>query len=126
MPIAREMLCVTLLGMAIAPRTLFAAAGDLDLGFGTSGSVITSIGPGNDVAGDVAIQPDGKIVAVGGSSNDASSDFVVARYDPDGSLDASFGTGGIVTTAISSDYDAAGAVALEPDGRIVAMGTSRG
>ena len=49
--------------------------------------------------------------------------FALARYNGDGSLDATFGTGGIVTTAISTSASAT-AVALQGDGEIVAAGSS--
>src|SRR5205807_1340610 len=51
-------------------------------------------------------------------------DFAVARYNPDGSLDASFGTGGLVTTDFASGSDFASAVTLQPDGKIVVAGTA--
>jgi uncharacterized delta-60 repeat protein len=100
-----------------------AAPGDLDLGFGSNGKVLTDFGSSSiDQALAVALQPDGKIVAAGGSG----SDFALARYNADGSLDSSFGSGGKVLTDFgSSSIDGARAVALQPDGRIVAAGTSR-
>jgi uncharacterized delta-60 repeat protein len=90
--------------------------GSLDASFGTGGLVITDIAP--EII-DLALQPDGKIVAGGrGSGN-----FALARYNPDGSLDTSFGTGGKVATDWGGD-DAIFSVALQPDGKIVAAGDS--
>jgi uncharacterized delta-60 repeat protein len=93
--------------------------GSLDSGFGVSGLVITSIG-GSDTANAVLIQQDGKIVAVG--SSNAGSDFALARYNSDGSLDAGFGVGGLVTTDLSGGSDTAYGAALQADGKIIAVG----
>jgi uncharacterized delta-60 repeat protein len=98
--------------------------GTLDTTFGTGGKVITQISFGA-VANAVVVQPDGKVL-VGGhvyvpSSVDTS--FVLLRYNTDGSLDASFGSGGIVTTNIGDDRDSMTALALRADGRIVAVGS---
>jgi uncharacterized delta-60 repeat protein len=99
----------------------FDAGGSLDSTFGTNGRVTTALagsGPGG-VTSALAIQPDGRIVVAGSYAGG----FALARYDPDGSLDASFGTGGIVTTPISGLGSGAAAVALQPDGKIVAAGS---
>ena len=69
----------------------------------------------------MAVQPDGKIVAVGRSYYYSGSDIVLARYNTDGSLDAGFGAGGKVTTNIST-YSEAFALAVQPDGRILVAG----
>jgi uncharacterized delta-60 repeat protein len=96
--------------------------GSLDTGFGTGGTVTTDIGTSSlDIANAVAIQGDGKIVAAGGA-NTGTLDFALARYNSDGSLDAGFGTGGKVTTAIGTGADLANAVAIQGDGKIVAAG----
>ena len=76
--------------------------GELDPSFGIGGKVITHFG-GDDVAQGVVIQADGKIVVAGYSSNGSTSDFALARYNPDGSLDSSFGGEGKVTTDIAGD-----------------------
>jgi uncharacterized delta-60 repeat protein len=102
----------------------WAADGDLDTSFGTGGKVTTPIGSGNDEAWSVVLQSDGKIIAAGYSHNGANNDFAVARYNADGSLDTSFGTGGKVTTPIGSENDTAYSVVLQSDGKIVAVGNS--
>jgi uncharacterized delta-60 repeat protein len=99
-----------------------AAPGDLDLTFSGDGKLTDWLSRGDDSANGVAIQPDGKIL-VAGTSN---SDFAVARYNIDGSLDATFGTGGKVTTDFNSSYDWANAIAIQPDGKIVVAGKSGG
>ncbi len=73
----------------------------------------------------MALQPNGKIVAVGDSSNGSNFDFAVARYNADGTLDGTFGTGGKVTTPIGSSFDSASSVAIQPNGKIVAAGYGR-
>lgn len=97
--------------------------GTLDSGFGTAGKVTTSFG-GNDVAYDVAIQPDGKIVVAGYSAPSGSFDFAVARYTNSGALDVTFGSGGKVTTNIT-DSDAGTAVAIQSDYKIVVAGYTK-
>ena len=107
--------------------TITAAPGDLDPTFGNGGIVITnrhnSNGNGNNLyaALAMAIQPDGKIVVVGEgfTSFSDSWDFAVVRYNPDGSLDNSFGGGGMVNTPIGNSQDHANSVAIQTDGRIV-------
>jgi len=94
--------------------------GALDKNFGSSGKVITDFG--NDEHGTaVAVQTDGKIVLAG----DSGYYFTLVRYDPDGSLDSSFGMNGRVTTYFNYYYDSSGeihSVAIQPDGKIVAAG----
>jgi uncharacterized delta-60 repeat protein len=70
------------------------------------------------------MQTDGKIVVAGHSLNSSNFDFALARYNPDGSLDASFDTDGKVTTDFSNSNDYAFAVAIQTDGKIVAAGES--
>jgi uncharacterized delta-60 repeat protein len=91
-----------------------AAPGDLDSTFGTGGKVIT---PGIGAIDDIAIQPDGKIVAV-------SSERRIVRYNANGSLDSLFGTGGIVIVLLG-DNTYLNSVAIQADGRIIAGGTYR-
>jgi uncharacterized delta-60 repeat protein len=103
----------------------YTTEGALDTTFGSGGIVVTDIaGAGRmDVARAVAIQQDGKIVAVGSSYASAGDVyFALARYNPDGSLDAGFGPGGAVLTLSGRDVGGASAVAIQQDGRIVAAG----
>src|SRR6266542_226493 len=101
------------------------ANGSLDASFGTGGWVMTHFGSGTGTGvGALARQPDGKVVAAGGASNGTDTDFALARYNPNGSLDTSFGTGGKVTTPIGSGDDQARDIALQADGKLVAVGYS--
>ncbi|HEY7116180.1 MAG TPA: delta-60 repeat domain-containing protein [Tepidisphaeraceae bacterium] len=104
----------------LEPRVLL-AAGDLDLTFGQGGKVITSLTGGFDAATSAIVLDDGNLL-VGGSvtvPNGGGANVALARYNPDGSLDTSFGDGG--TTII--DQDAAGTgflqIALASDGDIL-------
>jgi uncharacterized delta-60 repeat protein len=72
---------------------------------------------------DLAVQPNGKIIAVG-SLNGSIADFAVVRYNTNGSPDSSFGSSGIVFTDFSGENDYAFGVVLQPDGFIVVAGTS--
>src|SRR5262249_51395919 len=101
------------------------ADGTLDTTFSFDGKVTTDFG-GDDRAFSVAIQADGKIVVAGASLTNPGDDFALARYNPDGSLDAGFGTGGKVTTAFGSGLDHANACTIQADGKIVAVGADGG
>ena len=70
----------------------------------------------------MTLQSDGKIVVAGGAKTSRSQDFALARYNANGSLDATFGTGGKVTTDFAGNDDAAFALALQQDGKLVAAG----
>jgi uncharacterized delta-60 repeat protein len=98
--------------------------GWLDTSFDGDGKVTTALGAASETGRDVAIQPDGKIVVVGYSNTGSNDDFAVVRYNANGSLDASFGSGGVVTTAIGSGDDWGRSVAIQPDGKIVVAGRS--
>jgi len=104
----------------------FNANGTLDTSFGTGGMVTTGFGVSAEATSAV-VQSDGKIVAAGYANLDGADDFALVRYDSNGTLDASFGTGGKVTTAfLSQGFSEAQAfsVAVQPDGRIVAAGNA--
>ena len=95
----------------------FNSNGFLDTTFDTDGRITLDLG-GQEEAYDVALQSDGKIVVAGNSYTDSSSNFVLLRYNPNGSLDTTFGDDGKVMTNII--YGAA--VAVQPDDRIVVAG----
>lgn len=96
--------------------------GSLDSTFGTGGIVVTVVSPDDDNANGVALQNDGKIVTAGFAVTNGTRDFAVKRHNADGSLDNSFGTGGIVKTSLSAADDQGIALALQSDGKIVAAG----
>lgn len=99
----------------------YTVAGALDPGFGSGGRVLTDVGPGTEMAYAMEVQPDGKIV-VAGITSATISDFLVLRYTPAGVLDATFGTGGVVTIPFAGGYSGAYTLALQNDGKIVVAG----
>ncbi|MCJ7503167.1 MAG: hypothetical protein MUP80_08935, partial [Acidobacteriia bacterium] len=109
------------------------AAGCQDTTFGSNGLVITNTSGSTptmtdiDIAKAVAVQSDGKLVVVGGSliegAPSGTSGFALVRYNPDGTLDPTFGGSGIVKLLHpTSPYPWAKAVAIQPDGKIVVAG----
>lgn len=98
--------------------------GRQDRTFGRNGSTATVLTDpdGYADAGEIAIGPDGAIVAVG----TATWSVAVARYSPNGALDTTFGMRGTTITAIGRSDVEAGAVALQADGKIVAAGDLQG
>ncbi len=99
----------------------YAADGRLDQGFGTDGVVTL---PGLRVGEGLALQGDGRLVLVGSALDAGSARFAVMRLDVDGSPDPTFGTSGLVTTDVADQGDAALAVTVDPDGRMVVAGRS--
>ncbi len=100
--------------------------GTFDTSFDSDGKQTTNFGTNSYIYG-IIIQPDGKIVAAGvNDSVGSQSDFALARYNVDGSLDNSFDGDGKATFDISggSNSDIAFAVALQSDGKIVAAGSA--
>jgi uncharacterized delta-60 repeat protein len=119
--------------------TKLMANGSVDTSFGKLGSVITyvSIPPESDYANGIAVQPDGKILVAGESTvinpnpfpfpgfyMQANVNFAVTRYTEAGSLDASFGDNGIVTTDFNLLDDRCYAISIQPNGSIVLVGSS--
>ncbi len=101
--------------------------GSLDTSFSGDGRQTTDFlfGAG-DSATDMAIHADGRIVAVGLASGGATGqDFALARYNTNGSLDPSFSGDGRKRTSFGA-FDIANGVALQGDGRIVAVGDGNG
>lgn len=115
---------LTLAFCALAAAPAHALSGDVDPTFATAGKRTTDFGGTYDWAYATAVQPDGAIVAAGVSNASGTYDFAVARYTASGALDPSFGKGGLVTTDFGGSYDWVYALALQPDGRIVAAGVS--
>jgi len=75
-------------------------------------------------AKDVAVQPDGKVVAVGEAPGPENEDFAIVRYLVNGALDPSFGEGGIVILPVGAFGDRAHAVTIGPGGRIAVVGVA--
>ena len=94
--------------------------------FGRRGVKLVNLGPGADSAYGLAVQADGKPVLAGYASHDGRADWGVVRLHAGGGTDGSFGGDGVVTTAFTSAYELASAVAMQPDGRILVAGKARG
>ncbi len=99
--------------------------GTLDTSFGGDGMVSSAVGTQTDVGQCVLVQADGRIVVGGRSYNGTKNDFALVRYQSDGRLDASFGSGGKLTTSLGSYDDEIRGVAIQADGKIVVAGSSR-
>lgn len=109
---------------ALAVSSARAASVLLDPSFGQGGKVVTDFGSSSSTAYGAAVQQNGKIVVAGTAGTDSGSDFALARYNPNGSLDATFGEGGVVTTDFANGYDSATSVIIQPDGQILVGGVS--
>jgi uncharacterized delta-60 repeat protein len=95
-------------------------------GFGTDGRTTHTMGFGYAEILALAEAPDGKIVAAGYAlASSTDYDFAIARYSANGLLDPTFGSGGVVRTSLGTGQDVANAVAVQPDGKIVAAGYKR-
>lgn len=97
--------------------------GALDPSWGAGGVATTPLGK-FAYAEDVAVQPDGKVVAVGEAPGKENEDFAIVRYLANGVLDPTFGEGGIVVLPVGALGDQAHAVALGPGGRIAVVGVA--
>ncbi len=115
-------------GVILTNKPVPPAAGSLDFTFGWAGFAESHPGTATaaDTANNVAVQSDGKVVEVGNVTDPTTGlpAFGIVRYNVDGSLDASFGTGGIVSTPILTGNSAAtaNAVLIQPNGDIVVVG----
>jgi uncharacterized delta-60 repeat protein len=122
MPFKRFLTVLAALWMVLAFCAIAQAApGDLDPTFGTGGTDVVTFGSGQGAAQAVAEQPDGNIVVAGWVYTGTRYEIALARLDPGGALDTSFGTGGEVLTPFGLSSQAFGE-ALQPDGKIVLAG----
>ncbi len=105
------------------------SGGNLDTSFGSDhlGEVATDFAAGSfDAITSRALQSDGSIIAAGYSfhSDGESADFALARYSADGTLDESFGDGGLVTTAFTDGVDIISDLVIQSNGLIIAAGSA--
>jgi len=105
--------------------TRYNVDGTFDTTFRGTGRVLTDFTLGEDYAFEVSVQADGKIVAAGRTDRASVPAFGVVRYLPDGTLDASFGAAGKVTTDVGPGIDLGNSIALQSDGRIIVGGTAQ-
>ena len=107
----------------LAPARVRAAGGALDSSFGTGGIVLTEFSQASAYAFAIRVQPDGKVIVAGQSGVYPVFHAALARYNADGTPDPTFGTGGKVTVPLDPDGEGLSAIALQPDGKIVAAGS---
>ena len=100
----------------------YTGEGSLDTTFGSGGIVVYDGGHGDDGARAVVIQENGKIVVSGGEYNGTDQDVLVIRYNSDGTPDATFGTGGVVTYGTSNGKDYGRRLAIQRKNQIVVTG----
>ncbi len=117
-----------LIAALLASTSVSAEGGALDPTFGTNGVVVTDLGGPSDVGANIALQPDGKIIMLGSAQLDSSDPYyrtpIVLRYNLDGTLDNTFGTGGKLTINIGRFH--AVKVALQSNGKLVVGGSMGG
>src|SRR5262245_24400252 len=95
-------------------------AGELDPSFGRGGIVTTPFQvPSDDSGKAVVLDSQGRIVVAGSTSKGNNSDFAVVRYTPDGQLDTTFGSAGIVTIAFGPSTDNGYGVAMDSTDRVI-------
>src|SRR5262245_11104771 len=87
-----------------------------DVTFGTNGQTVSDFFLQDDVASDMLVQPDGKLVVTGYSRENSHRTFMVARYNSNGTPDSTFGIDGHMNLWIVSTNNNATSVALQPDG----------
>ncbi len=97
--------------------------GTFDSTFGVNGRSIVDMSGADDRAYSILLQPDQKIIVAGGFNYDFyNTNFGVARFKTDGTLDSSFGSYGITSIDFSGSVDVAFTAALQPDGKIITGG----
>jgi uncharacterized delta-60 repeat protein len=119
-------LALVLAAILVFSTQVWAATGPLDPTFGTGGIVVTDLGSPSDATANVVLQPDGKIILAGSAALDSNFPGfrtpVIVRYDPDGTVDNTFGTSGKVITVIRG----VARIALQTDGKLVVGGSMNG
>src|SRR5512145_3338275 len=116
--VQRASLVLILIGTLIVSSSALAEGGTLDPTFGTNGIAVTDLGGSSDSGVNLVLQPDGKIIMTGFNG---SASFIV-RYNANGTLDNTFGTGGKIT----ADVRGRARVALQTDGKLVVGGELNG
>ncbi len=102
--------------------TRYLPNGNLDNTFNGSGKLSTTVAGMNAYVQALAIQPDGKIIAVGNAFDNTQYMIALFRFNADGSPDNSFDIDGVVTTDVGTTYQSLSTVALQPDGKILVGG----
>jgi uncharacterized delta-60 repeat protein len=117
-----RLLFILVLSGGFSTYSFAQSAGTLDTSFGVNGKVITPIDTISDKGYSIAIQSDDKIILGGSTKNSyTSSDFALLRYNNDGTMDNTFGTGGKVITPIATQSEGY-SIAIQNDGKILLGG----
>lgn len=119
-----ETTILSLLPLLFFPILTHGQDGALDPTFGDAGVAIHGFGLSTDIGRAIVQQPDGRILVAGNTFVNGNSEFALMRLMPDGSLDLSLDTVGYTSNTLSASGDAAFAMALQPDGRIILAGQS--
>jgi len=98
--------------------------GSLDNTFGDDGKVVSNIGTSIALKSSAVLQQDGKIIVGRNFSNGSNYDFALARFNSNGTIDNTFGINGKVTIDFEGSQDLNLSTALQPDGKVIAAGTS--
>lgn len=96
--------------------------GSLDTSFGMNGKLVTDFAGEQDFGNKIFVQSNGKIIVAGNSFNGSDYDFALARYNANGSLDTSFGTGGKVSTDFAATNEYGYDVSVDASGKIIVAG----
>jgi uncharacterized delta-60 repeat protein len=124
--VQRASLILILIGTLIVSSSALAEGSILDPTFGTNGIVVTDLGGPSDTGANIVLQPDGKIIVAGSAELDSNFPGfrtpVIVRYNPDGTLDSTFGTGGKLIAIIHGPAR----IALQTDGKLVLGGQLNG
>lgn len=96
--------------------------GSLDSSFGTSGFTLTDFGGSFEVPQTVRVDSDGKLVVGGHASNGSTNDFLLVRYNSDGSLDTTFGTAGRTLTDFGGTNDTRAQLTIDGNGKLLLGG----
>ena len=101
----------------------FDQAGNVDSSFSQDGFVTEGFGFDSALGESLIVQADGKIVVAGTAFNGVATDFAIARYNPDGTLDAGFDADGLLTTSFGIHGAHAYAIAQQADAKLVLAGS---
>lgn len=107
---------------ALETRALL-SAGYLDATFGTAGKALVDFGGTDDTGNSIHVLPTGQILIAGTVKDASGGDFGIARLNADGSLDTTFGTGGITKIDFGL-HEELNALTVDAAGRIVVVGTT--
>ena len=98
--------------------------GSLDSNFGINGKVTADFQFDSELINSLVLQSDGKIVVAGFQGNYVDNNYLLARFNPDGSLDSSFGNAGKVITDFENDNDSISDIIIQQDGRLLVVGNA--